>query len=76
MIHNAMNENTTVDPELVRRLAALGGLVLTSDQAAALAPALQELLAVDAAIAALTLDTVPATGLPWKAWSDDPDPRG
>lgn len=76
MIHNAMNENATVDPELVRRLAALGGLVLTPDQAAALAPALQELLAVDAAIAALMLDTVPAVGHPWEAWNDGPDQRG
>jgi hypothetical protein len=70
-----MREQVIVDAEAVRRLAAAGGLDLTPEQAAGHAPALAELLAVDAAIAALQLGTLPAVGLPWGAWSDEPGRR-
>ncbi len=71
-----MTETIVVDAATVQRLAALGGLALTPERAAVHVATLQELLAVDAAIAALNLDTLPAVGYPWGAWSDAPDRRG
>jgi hypothetical protein len=65
-----------VDAATVRRAAVLGGLELTPEQAAGHVAALQEILAVDAAITALKLGSVPAVGRPWEAWTDAPDRRG
>jgi hypothetical protein len=71
-----MAETTFVDAATIRRLAALSGLILTPEQAAAHVATLQEVLTVDAAIAALNLGNLPATGYPWEARTDAPDRRG
>ncbi len=60
-----MTQPTDLDAATIRRVAALAGLELTSEQAADHTAALQELLNVDAAIAALKLGSLPAVGLPW-----------
>ena len=71
-----MTEPTAIDAATVRRLAALAGLTLTPEQAAGHVAALQELLVVDAAIAALKLGGLPAVGRPWGDWTDEADRRG
>ena len=71
-----MPELTVVDAATVRRLAALAGLTLTPERAASYTAALQELLAADAAVAALKLGGLPAVGRPWGDWTDEPDRRG
>lgn len=71
-----MRGKDPIDADTVRRLAGLAGLDLSRQQAAALAPALAELLAVDAAIVALNLGALPAAGLSWGAWRYEPDKRG
>jgi hypothetical protein len=55
----------TPDAALVRQLAAANGLDLAPDRAAALVPFLAGLLAADARLAALNLQTLPAAGPPW-----------
>jgi hypothetical protein len=62
-----VEEGLHASAETVQRLAALGGLRLSLERAAALAPALAELLAVDAEIARLGIERLPATGLPWES---------
>lgn len=54
-----------IDADTVRMLAALNGLTLASARAAELAPFLEGILAGSAALAALELGALPATGLPW-----------
>jgi hypothetical protein len=59
----------SVDAELVRQLSALNGLELARERAEALVPFVQGLLEADAALAALDLRTLPATGLPWELFA-------
>lgn len=61
-----MQPPTPIDGKFVQQLAALNGLNLTIERAEALLPVLHILLAVDAQVAALDLDKLPAIGLPWE----------
>jgi hypothetical protein len=54
-----------IDGVAVQRLAALNGLALNGERAAALAPFVKGLLESDARLAALDLAALPAAGLPW-----------
>lgn len=54
-----------IDVDTVRLLAALNGLILAPARAAELAPFVEGILAGGAALAALDLGALPATGLPW-----------
>ena len=60
---------SVIDPEFVCRLAALNGLELAPERAAALAPALADMLETDTRLRALEMRTLPATGLPWAPFS-------
>lgn len=60
---------SVINPELVRLLAALNGLELATERAAAFAPALAEMLEVDTRLFALGMRTLSATGLPWAPFS-------
>ncbi len=55
----------TIDVDTVRLLAELNGLTLAPPRAAELAPFVEGIIAGGAALAALNLDALPATGLPW-----------
>ena len=55
----------TVDGDTVKTLAAASGLVLSSERAADLVPALLRILEADAQISELDLSAFPASGLPW-----------
>ena len=59
-----------VSAQAVQQLAALSGLALSLERAAALAPALADLLAVDDEIARLGIALLPAAGLPWEAGAE------
>lgn len=59
-----------VSAQAVQQLAALNGLELSLERAAALAPALAELLAVDDEIVLLDIARLPAVGLPWDAGAE------
>ena len=57
---------TPIDANMIRQIAQANGLALSPERAEALLPAVRELLAVDAKIAALHLAQLPATGLTWQ----------
>jgi hypothetical protein len=63
-------DGSPIDAAAVRRLAALNGLLLDEERAAALVPFWQGLLEADARLAALDLHTLPAAGLPWAPFVD------
>ncbi len=56
-----------LDVDFIRQIAQTNGLDLSRERAENLLPALRELLAVDAKMAALQLDRLPAVGLPWES---------
>ena len=60
-----MRAATDLDIDFIRRIAQTNGVNLARERAEALLPALRELLAVDAKVAALGLDRLPAVGLLW-----------
>jgi hypothetical protein len=66
-----MTDAPALDAALVRQLAALNGLDLSLERAEALVPPLRDLLAVDDQIAALSIEQLPAVGLPWHTGSND-----
>ena len=73
---SATSSVSAINPEFVRMLAALNGLELASERAAALAPALTDMLEVDARLLALEMRTLPATGLPWAPFLPTPGAGG
>ena len=69
-------DGSPIDAATVRRLAALNGLLLDEERAAALIPFLQGLLEADARLAALDLRTLPAAGLPWEPFTSQLQQEG
>lgn len=58
-----------LDAAAVRQFAALNGLLLEPDRAAALVPFVNGLRQGDARLAALDLGALPAAGLPWEPFT-------
>ena len=62
-----MQETAELNTDFIRQIVQANGIDLARERAEALLPALRELLAVDAKVAALGLERLPAIGLPWDA---------